>query len=97
MKCVACGGESLIEGKLGAGHGTDDVRFRPADNSYLKAMLGLGSKPVRAYGCAHCGHVQLAVEFDEEDLRRFLEFEGKQPSVLERLGEEDERPSGQGG
>ena len=96
MKCVACGEEGLVEGKLGAGHGTDDVRFRPADNSYLKAVLGLGSKPVHAYGCARCGHLQLAVEFDEEDLRRFLEFEGQQPGVLERLGEDDEGPAGEG-
>jgi hypothetical protein len=57
----------------------------------MKTMFGVGSKPVRAYGCVHCGHLQLAVEFGEEDTRRFLEFEGQQPSVLERLSEgEDE-------
>jgi hypothetical protein len=50
-------------------------------------MLGMGSKPVHAYGCARCGHLQLAVEFGEEDTRRLLEFEGQQPSVLERLNE----------
>jgi hypothetical protein len=94
MKCVACGGESLVEGKLGAGSGTDDVRFRPADNSFLKTIFGLGSKVVRAYGCAHCGHLQLAVEFDEEDLQRFLEFEGQQPGVLERLNEGEGGPDG---
>jgi hypothetical protein len=97
MKCVACGGESLVQGKVGAGAGSDNVRFRPADNPYLKTMLGLGSKAIRAYGCVHCGHLQLAVEFDEEDTRRFLEFEGQQPSVLERLSEGEDEPAGRDG
>jgi hypothetical protein len=89
MKCVACGGEGLVGGVLASGSGTDDVRFRPADSSYLSKFLGLGSKTVRAYGCVRCGHLQLAVEFNEEDLRRFLEFEGQQPSILERINEEE--------
>ena len=97
MKCVACGGEGLVEGVLGAGHGTDEVKFRPSGGSYFKVMLGLGSRPVRAYGCARCGHLQLAVEFSEEDLQRFLEFEGQWPGVLERLGGEPGDSSGQGG
>ena len=97
MKCVACGGEGLVGGVLASGTGTDDVRFRLADSSYLTKFLGLGSKPVRAYGCVRCGHLQLAVEFDEKDLRRFLEFEGHQPNILERLEEEDGGPDGQRG
>ena len=97
MKCVACGSESLVEGHVSPGRGTDDLRFRPGDNSYLKSMFGVGSHPVRAYGCARCGHLQLAVDFNEEDLRRFLEFEGQQPSVLERLGEGHDEPPGHGG
>ena len=97
MKCVACGGEGLVEGKVASGSGTDDVCFRLADSSYLTMFLGLGSKPVRAYGCVRCGHLQLAVEFDEKDLRRFLEFEGQQPSVLERINEEEGGPAGRDG
>jgi hypothetical protein len=97
MKCIACGGEGLVEGVLASGSGTDDVRFRPADRSYLKRFLGLGSKSVRAYGCVRCGHLQLGVEFDEEDLRRFLEFEGQQPSVLERINDEEGGPAGRDG
>lgn len=96
MRCVACGGEGLVEGALASASGTDAVRFMPADGSHWKKFLGLGSRPVRAYGCVHCGHLQLAVEFEEEDLGRFLEFEGRQPSVLERLNEED-GPAGQDG
>ena len=97
MKCVACGGEGLVGGVLASGSGTDDVRFRPADSSYFSKFLGLGTKPVRAYGCVRCGHLQLAVEFGEEDLRRFLEFEGQQPSVLERLNEGEGGPAGRDG
>ncbi len=97
MKCVACGGEGLVEGVLASGSGTDDVRFRLADSSYLTKFLGIGSKPVRAYGCVRCGHLQLAVEFNEEDSRRFLEFEGQQPGVLERINEEEGGPAGRDG
>ena len=89
MKCVACDGEGLVDGALASASGTDDVCFRPVGSSYLKLYLGRGSKPVRAYGCVRCGHLQLAVEFEEEDLRRFLEFEGRQPSVLERLNDDE--------
>ena len=96
MKCVACGGESMVEGRVAYGRGADELRFTPGDKSFLKTMFGVGSRPVRGYGCARCGHLQLAVEFDEDELRQFLEFEGQQPSVLERLGEENDRPAGQG-
>ena len=96
MKCGACGGEGLVGGVLASGSGTDDVRFRLADSSYLTKFFGVGSKPVRAYGCVRCGHLQFAVEFDEKDQRRFLEFEGQQPGVLERIKEEDGGPAGRG-
>jgi hypothetical protein len=97
MKCIACGGEGLVKGVLASASGTDDVCFRAADSSYLKLFLGFGSKKVRAYGCVRCGHLQLAVEFDEKDLRRFLEFEGQQPGVLERINEEEGGPAGRDG
>jgi len=48
-------------------------------------MFGTGTRPVRAYGCLRCQHLQLAVEFSEEDLRRYQQFEGQQPGILERL------------
>ena len=90
MKCVACGSGSLVEGAVASGSGTDDLMFRPGTNTFFKTMFGIGSRPVRAYGCARCGHLQLGVKFTEEDLRKFLEFDGQQPGVLERLGEEPE-------
>jgi len=94
MKCVACDGEGLVEGTLASSSGTDAVRFMPTDGSSWRKFLGLGSRPIRAYGCVHCGHLQLAVDFEEDDLRRFLEFDGQQPSVLERINEEDDGPAG---
>jgi hypothetical protein len=87
MKCVACGGQGLVEGRVTPGQGTDPLRFTPASTSLLKMILGMDSRPTRAYGCARCGHLQLVVVFSEEDQQRFLEFEGQQPSVLERLEE----------
>jgi hypothetical protein len=88
VKCVACGSESLVEGTVASGSGTDDLMFRPGPTSFLRKMFGIGARPVRAYGCARCGHLQLGVKFTEEELQRFLEFGGQQPGVLERLGGE---------
>jgi hypothetical protein len=48
-------------------------------------MFGVGTRDIRAYGCLHCQHLQLAVDFREEDLQRYQQFEGEQPGVLERL------------
>ena len=97
MKCVACGGEGLVGGVLASVTDAGDVCFRLADRSMWSKLLGLGSKTVRAYGCVRCGHLQLAVEFDEKDLRRFLEFEGQQPGVLERINDEEGGPAGRDG
>jgi hypothetical protein len=86
MKCVACGGEQMVEGELtdptSGGYG---VVFKPDDTPRLKRWFGLGMLPVRAHGCAHCGHLQLSVRFSDEDLERRQLFEGEQPGVLERL------------
>ena len=97
MKCVACDGECLVGGALASESDMGNVCFQLPDRSYLSKFLGLGSKKVRAYGCVRCGHLQLAVEFDEKDLRRFLEFEGQQPGVLERINEEEGGPAGRDG
>lgn len=87
MKCTACGSTNLVEGTIG-GYDTTDIPFRPRDTPLLKRMLGTGTRPIRAYGCVRCHHLQLAVGFSEEDSRRYQEFEGQQPSILERLGTE---------
>jgi hypothetical protein len=81
MKCVACGSSAVVEGTL-----IDNASgFKPKESSTLKSMLGFGTREIRAYGCIHCQHLQLAVNFTEQDLQRYQQFEGEQPGVLERI------------
>jgi hypothetical protein len=91
MKCLACGAENMVEGSLMESNGGGDIFFKFADTPMLKSIFGIGMRPVRAHGCAHCGHLQLSVRFSNEDLERRQRFEGEQPSVLERLEGEDSR------
>ncbi|MEO8649552.1 MAG: hypothetical protein ABI539_10330, partial [Acidobacteriota bacterium] len=55
-----------------------------------KSLFGVGTRSVRGYGCVHCGHLQLAVDFTEKDLQRYQQFEGEQPGVLERINSEED-------
>jgi hypothetical protein len=84
MKCVACGSTALLEGTLI----DNSSGFKPKELSNLKSMFGVGTREVRAYGCIHCQHLQLAISFSEEDLQRYQQFEGQQPGVLERINSE---------
>ncbi len=88
MKCVACGSTALVEGTLMENSGGGTSIFKPKELSIWKSMFGVGTREVRAHGCLHRQHLQLAVSFSEEDLQRYQEFEGQQPSILERLGTE---------
>ncbi len=88
MKCVACGSAALVEGTLIDNSGGGTSMFTPKELSIWKSMFGVGTRAVRAYGCIHCQHLQLAVSFSEEDLQRYQQFEGEQPSVLERINPE---------
>ena len=54
--------------------------------------MAFGRRPVRAYGCVHCQHLQLAVEFTEEDANRYQKFAGIQPAVLERINTDAQEP-----
>ena len=85
MKCLACGSASLVEGTLIDSSGNLTSTFVPKEQSFWKSMFGVGSREVRAYGCIHCQHLQLAVSFSGEDLERYQQFEGEQPGVLERI------------
>ena len=84
MKCVACGSTALVEGTII----DNSSGFKPNDASIWKSMLGVGTREIRAYGCIHCQHLQLAISFSEEDLQRYQQFEGEQPGVLERINSE---------
>ena len=81
MKCVACGSSALVEGTMI----DNSSGFKPKELSFWRTMFGVGTREVRAYGCIHCQHLQLAVSFSEEDLQRYQQFEGEQPGVLERI------------
>ena len=59
--------------------------FRIVEVPTCKSLFGVGTRSVRAYGCVHCQHLQLAVDFSEKDLLRYQQFEGEQPGVLERI------------
>jgi hypothetical protein len=87
MKCAACGSTALVEGKL-IGEDASLVGFQPSDAPWLKRIFGVGNRGITAYGCLHCQHLQLAVEFSESDLERYQQFEGEQPNVLERISSE---------
>ena len=91
MKCLACGSEALVGGTIldtSSGGGTV---FKLDDVSVWKSMFGVGTRKIRAYGCVHCQHLQLAVDFSEKDRLRYQQFEGEQPGVLERINSEPGR------
>jgi hypothetical protein len=88
MKCSACGSESLVGGTLLENSGGGGIVFKLDDVRIWKSMFGIGTRPVRAFGCVHCGHLQFAVDFSEKDKQRYQQFEGEQPGVLERLASE---------
>ena len=88
MRCVACKSTSLVEGKI-THSDLEAVKFTPGGESLFRRILGAASRSVRAYGCTHCGHLQLAIDLSEEDLSRYQTFEGEQrPSVVEQLGDD---------
>jgi hypothetical protein len=75
MHCTACGSSSLIEGKVV----TDgDMSFRPSSDSKLKRMFGKGRRSIHAYVCLRCSHLQFAVDFSEDDLRKYHSTEEEQ-------------------
>ena len=88
MKCVACGNVALVEGALMDNSSGGTGTFKPRELSIWKSMFGVGTREVRAYGCIHCHHLQLAVSFSEADFQRYQQFEGEQPGVLERINSE---------
>lgn len=88
MKCLACGSAALVSGTLLETSGGGTTAFRIDDIPKWKSMLGIGGRNIRGYGCVHCGHLQLAVEFTDKDRERYQQFEGEQPGVIERINSE---------
>ncbi len=87
MKCVACGSVALVEGALVENAGGGTSIFKLKGSSIWKSLFS-GTREIRAYGCVHCHHLQLAVSFSEKDFERYQQFEGEQPGVLERINSE---------
>ena len=89
MKCVACGSASLVEGELVDMKGGKMSTFKLSEVPKWKSMFGVGIRGVRAYGCVNCQHLQFAVDFSEEDVQRYRQFEGEpQLGILERINAE---------
>lgn len=91
MKCTACGSTALIEGTVGDNSAGGEIAYYPSDRPLIKRLLGMGTRSVRAYGCLHCHNLQFAVDFKENDLERYQQFEGEQPGVLERINSEPKK------
>jgi hypothetical protein len=86
MLCSACGSSSLVEGQVVTEGG---MSFRPSGDSKLKRTFGIGRRPINAYACPRCGHLQFAVDFSEDDFRKYQSFEGQPPpSAIEEAGKE---------
>lgn len=78
----------MVEGELVDMAGGKLSYFKLTEIPKWKNIFGIGIRKVRAQGCVSCQHLQLAVDFNGEDLRRYQQFEGEQPSFLERIDEE---------
>ncbi len=90
MKCLACGSEAVVGGTLQDTNG-GATTFKLDEVPIWKSLFGVGTRKVRAYGCVHCQHLQLAVDFTEKDVQRFRQFEGEQPGILERIASETDK------
>ena len=88
MNCLACGSSALVSGTVLDNSSGGSTVFKIDEVPIWKSMFGIGTRKIRAYGCVHCQHLQLAVDFSEKDKRRYQQFEGQQPGVLERINEE---------
>ena len=94
MKCAACGSTALIEGTLQADD-SSTIKFQPNDAPWVKRVLAMSRRDIRAYGCVRCQQLQFAVGFSAEDMERYKQFEGEQPNVLERINADPQGLKGQ--
>lgn len=90
MKCIACGSTALVAGTVYDNVNGGSIRFKIDEIPIWKSLFGVGIRKFRAYGCVHCQHLQFAVDFNEKDVQRYNQFEGEQPSILERISSESE-------
>ena len=84
-ECVRCGAKAVIDGSLMDTGGGGGVAFLSSGRSFFKQIFGAGSRKILAYACLHCSHVELIVDFTDKDRRRYQQFDGPQPGVIERI------------
>lgn len=85
MECIRCGATAVVEGSLMDTGGGGGVSFLIKETSFLKSIFGGGTRKISARACVHCSHVELIVDFTEKDKKRYQEFDGPQPDLLERI------------
>lgn len=87
MECVRCGATAMLEGSFMEGSSGGDVYFCSKDTSYMKRIFAVGNRKIKAFACLHCSHLELMVEFTDKDRKRYQEFEGPQPGLLDRISD----------
>lgn len=65
--------------------GGGSIAFLLKETSLFKSVFGVGSRKVLVRACVHCSHIELMVDFTEKDRKRYQEFDGPQPDLLERI------------
>lgn len=81
----------MIEGTIiNSSDGGNNSLFVSNDKPLYKKIFGIGGNKILSFACVHCGNLQLMVDFSEKDKERYIKFEGKQPSLLERINDESE-------
>ena len=91
MACVRCGSTAVVEGSLvdTSGNGGGGVTFVLNETTFFKRIFGTGTRAVKPFACLHCSHLELIVDFTDKDRKRYQEFDGPQPAVLDRIAETD--------
>jgi predicted nucleic-acid-binding Zn-ribbon protein len=92
MNCNLCGSSNVIEGTIidSSSGGGNAWLFVSKDKPLYKQIFGIGGNKILSLACVHCGNLQFMVEFSEKDKERYVEFEGRQPSLMERINDESE-------
>lgn len=89
MNCNSCGSTNVIEGTIiDSNSGGNASLFVSKDKPLYKKIFGIGGNKILSFACVHCGNLQLMVEFSDKDRKNYMEFEGQQPDLLERINEE---------
>ncbi len=85
MECVRCGTTAIIEGSLMETSSGGELVFVSNATSYMKRIFAIGNRKIRSFACLHCSHLELMVEFKDKDRKKYQDFEGPQPGIIERI------------